>query len=234
VDIDLDGDTGDNGAMWKVGETFEDEANNISVTVQSATTSGYVVTITRGSVPSGTPTATATVTRTPTRTPTPTPYLVRVNAGDSDYADTLGNLWSADRPFTTGDWGYNGGSPTSTSTDIANTSDDPLYQTDRAWPSSATPGYKFVVPTGQYEVTFKFAETVYAAPNQRQFNVLLEGAVVLPAFDIVATAGGKDTAAPDQVITVNVSDGLLNVAFTQIAGLANPKVNAIQVRQVTP
>jgi M6 family metalloprotease-like protein len=70
VDVDLNGNTGDAGAMWTVGETFSDAVNGITVSVDSATASGFVVTITLGGAA---PTATATATPTPTRTPTNTP-----------------------------------------------------------------------------------------------------------------------------------------------------------------
>ncbi len=45
--IDADGNfnTGDAGAMWTVGETFTDAANNISITVNSATATGFQVTV---------------------------------------------------------------------------------------------------------------------------------------------------------------------------------------------
>jgi M6 family metalloprotease-like protein len=45
VDADGNGNTGDAGAMWTVGETFLDSANSISVTVVSATATGFQVTI---------------------------------------------------------------------------------------------------------------------------------------------------------------------------------------------
>lgn len=45
VDIDLDGDTADEGAMWVVGETFTDVANGISVSVLSSTATGFQVSI---------------------------------------------------------------------------------------------------------------------------------------------------------------------------------------------
>lgn len=45
VDIDNNGSTGDEGAMWRVGETFVDLANRIVVTVDAATESGFIVTI---------------------------------------------------------------------------------------------------------------------------------------------------------------------------------------------
>ena len=45
IDPDGNGDTGDAGAMWTVGETFSDTTYGISVTVVSATASGFQVTI---------------------------------------------------------------------------------------------------------------------------------------------------------------------------------------------
>jgi M6 family metalloprotease-like protein len=46
VDADNNGNTGDSGAIWEAGETFVDAANSISVAVNSATATGWVVTIT--------------------------------------------------------------------------------------------------------------------------------------------------------------------------------------------
>jgi hypothetical protein len=54
IDIDKNGNTGDDGAMWTVGETFIDIGNQISVSVDSALPTGYVVTIQLGT-PSGPP-----------------------------------------------------------------------------------------------------------------------------------------------------------------------------------
>lgn len=46
IDIDGNGDTGDAGAMWEVGETFTDVAHGISMYVDATTATGFVVTIT--------------------------------------------------------------------------------------------------------------------------------------------------------------------------------------------
>jgi hypothetical protein len=43
IDIDGNGNTNDAGAIWTVGETFSDTVNGITVTVVSATATGYVV-----------------------------------------------------------------------------------------------------------------------------------------------------------------------------------------------
>ena len=123
-----------------------------------------------------------------------------------------------------------GGAAGATTAPIGNTLDDRLYQAYRIWPASATPGYRFTVPNGRYEVRFKFAEPVATAAGQRRFSVKIEGATVLSNYDIFAAAGGKNTAAPDKVFTVNVSDGQLAIDF--VAGVGRPLVSAIQVKQV--
>jgi hypothetical protein len=51
IDIDGNGNTGDAGAMWLPGETFTDSANNIQVTVLSATATGFVVRINSSFIP---------------------------------------------------------------------------------------------------------------------------------------------------------------------------------------
>ena len=45
IDPDGNGITGDDGAMWVVGETFTDKTNDISVHIDSATATGFIVTI---------------------------------------------------------------------------------------------------------------------------------------------------------------------------------------------
>jgi M6 family metalloprotease-like protein len=74
IDIDGNGNTGDAGAMWTVGETFSDAENQVTVSIDSATASGYVVTISLGVAPPPTspPTSTSTPTQTATYTATPT------------------------------------------------------------------------------------------------------------------------------------------------------------------
>lgn len=45
IDPGTDNDTGDEGAMWVVGETFTDEANGITISVLSQSATGFVVEI---------------------------------------------------------------------------------------------------------------------------------------------------------------------------------------------
>ena len=51
VDADNNGNTGDAGALWTVGETFTDPAHGVSVSVDGATPTGYLVTIDVKAVP---------------------------------------------------------------------------------------------------------------------------------------------------------------------------------------
>lgn len=46
IDSDGNGDNWDDGPLWTVGEAFRDNANGIAVSVDSSTSSGYIVTIT--------------------------------------------------------------------------------------------------------------------------------------------------------------------------------------------
>ncbi|HET7232952.1 MAG TPA: putative Ig domain-containing protein [Longimicrobium sp.] len=48
VDSDNNGNPNDEGAMWRVGETFTDAANGVSLRVDGQTATGFTVTITRG------------------------------------------------------------------------------------------------------------------------------------------------------------------------------------------
>jgi M6 family metalloprotease-like protein len=73
--------TGDDGAMWTVGEKFSDAANHITISDDADTGTGYLVTVCNYcDQPSPAPTNTATptvawtptVTQTPTKTATPT------------------------------------------------------------------------------------------------------------------------------------------------------------------
>jgi len=51
IDIDNNGETGDAGAMWLPGETFNDVSNHILIKVLSATPTGFVVLINTGNTP---------------------------------------------------------------------------------------------------------------------------------------------------------------------------------------
>jgi peptidoglycan/xylan/chitin deacetylase (PgdA/CDA1 family) len=177
-----------------------------------------------------TPTNTATATHTPTNTPTPTPiYVQRVDAGSStNVVDSQGRVWSADRQYSAGSWGYLDGGAYATSQAIAGTIDDALYQTERYNVS----GYRFDVPNATYSITLKFAE-IYptVGVGGRRFDVKIQGVTVLPGLDVMAQAGGRYTAY-DASFTATVTNGRLLIEFVNIQG--GTKVNAIEVIALPP
>lgn len=153
--------------------------------------------------------------------------LVRCGAAPAEpvYTDSMGRVWSNDTGFDTG-------TTISNSANIANTSDPQLYRRERFTERATTPnGFSYTfgsVPSGDYVVVLHFAETFsfINGPNQRKFNVLINGTQVLTELDIYAEAG-KDRAL-DKTFPVTVQGPPLVLQFKP-GTLQNPKVNAIEV-----
>lgn len=169
--------------------------------------------------------------RPPSPTPIPTvavtSYLQRVRCGGDAYRDSLDQLWAADQAYTAGSWGYVGGQAFTTTVAIAGTLDDALYQGERYNMIS----YQFDAPPGIYEVELRFAEIYqYAAPNQRVFDVLLEGTPVASGLDVAGAAGLY--TAYNLTFQAQVSDGQITIEFIARKGAA--KVNAIRVSGIAP
>src|SRR5205823_2990743 len=143
------------------------------------------------------------------------PGVIRVRAGGGAYTNPSNQLWSAD-------YGYNIGNSWSTGNSISSTNTPALYQTERWAPSFQ---YQFPVSNGSHTVTLKFAEIYFTSPNQRVFNVFINGQQVLSNFDIIAQAGGR-LIALDRAFTVDVTNGAINIQFQQV--IDNPKISAIQ------
>ncbi|WP_265991515.1 putative Ig domain-containing protein [Larkinella insperata] len=145
---------------------------------------------------------------------------IRVNAGGPIYTTLDGNQFVADTYFTGGGTSNAGAVP------IDATDDDPLYQTERYGNFS----YNVPVNNGYYNVTLHFAETFSGVINgttTRKFNVDAEGVRRLTEYNIAQEAGGTMKAVR-KTIGVNVTDGTLNLSFTQ-GSSQNPKVNAIEI-----
>ncbi|MGV3505119.1 MAG: malectin domain-containing carbohydrate-binding protein [Adhaeribacter sp.] len=150
----------------------------------------------------------------------------RINAGGSQITNSKGTF-AADNFFAPAP-GYT----YSTSNAIAATTDDAMYQTERsAGADHGTFSYALPVSSGQYTVVLHFAELYFNAPGQRVFDVAMEGGLVLDNFDIVQKAGGNFTAINESFV-VNVTDGVLDIHFSALAGeggVNRPKVSAIEV-----
>lgn len=154
--------------------------------------------------------------------PPPAPAVVAaINAGGPAFPAADGTAYAADQLFA-------GSSKTNAigARAIAGTTNDKLYRTERIG-TGAVFGYNLPVADGTYDVTMRFAETLYDRRLWRIFDVALEDRIVLDNLDLFAAAGGKNTAY-DVTRRVSVSDGNLDIDFIKV--LRSPKINAILVR----
>ncbi len=92
---------------------------------------------------------------------------------------------------------------------IADTEDDPLYQTVRY----NTGGYVFEVPNGTYTVTLKFCEPHYDRHLARVFGTKIQGKPVIDTLDVFA-AVGKNKALDKTFRDIPVTEGRLQIEFT--------------------
>jgi PKD repeat protein len=108
---------------------------------------------------------------------------------------------------------------------ISNPPPSAVYQSERF----GNFGYTFpALSAGQtYNVRLHFAEIYWTAPNQRLFNVSINGAQVLANFDVFAAAGGSGIAIARQFSAQADSQGRISVNFTTLVD--NAKVSAIEI-----
>ncbi|MCX5380700.1 S8 family serine peptidase [Streptomyces sp. NBC_00091] len=153
-------------------------------------------------------------------------YQAALDAG-SDYAgtDAAGDSWSPDRRYTPGSYGYQGNTTVqSTGRTIAATDDQRLFRNAR----EGMYEYRFDnLPSGTYTVELGFAELSNAKPDKRVFDVLAEGAQILPSLDISLEAGTY--TALTRTYTVTVTDGVLNLRFVTHNGYGKPLLNTLRV-----
>ncbi len=157
--------------------------------------------------------------------PADPPYEQRVNCGSVSYTDAGHQVWSADRRYGLGAWGYLDGTLRSSNSAVSGTADDFLYQKYHEKPGE----YRFTVPNGTYDVLLKFAEFVARSAGERPMKITIEGAVAESALSVFGQAGSA--AALDRTYTATVSDGLLNIGFERASGATrDPAISAIEVR----
>jgi N-acetylneuraminic acid mutarotase len=161
----------------------------------------------------------AVATGTVQLTVTGTGVVFAVNAGGEAYTDANHISYQSDRNFR-------GGSAYQTTSPIAGTTDDALYQTERYGNFS----YNIPVPNGTYRLTLKLAEIYWSAPKVRQFDVLAEGQEIISNLDIYAQAGANLTAL-DLERTISVTDGELSLEFRTDA--ENAKLAALVVQKLS-
>ena len=155
-------------------------------------------------------------------------YEQAFDSGNGDYTDGAGDLWSADRAYTPTNgsgWVQSPPKTVSTKAAIGGTTDDKLYQTARVTPMT----YRFTgLPAGAYQVELRFAEIENKKPGKRQFDVVVNGAPYLIAFDIAALVGPN--FALDRSLFVNVpASGEVSVQLASRQAKGDPILNGIRV-----
>jgi beta-galactosidase len=141
---------------------------------------------------------------------------VWIKAGDiSGYASKAGQRYGSDTYFDGGiAVGLN--APDSSSDRIIVAADDPgIYDSFREGAFS----YRVPVPSGRYQVTLKFQEPVVDAVGVREFDVLINGEIVLERFDVFASAGGA-LKGVDRTFGSTSRDGGIVIEFRPVKGSA--------------
>lgn len=153
---------------------------------------------------------------------------VRILAGSWDYpyADLEGRNWVGDRFFAGGHELTTLGEP------ILGGWDDQLFRTHRAG------DFRYDIPLqpGSYQLSLFFSERVFGPGNpagrgevSRLFNVLLNGEPLLKEFDIIANAGGPNTAAIKVFRDVSPGpDGFVQLEFQSVKAQAT--LSAIELK----
>jgi hypothetical protein len=142
--------------------------------------------------------------------------------------DSTGDVWQADQYFHEG-WALH-----QPAVFVSRTSDPLIFRYGRAGDFS----YDIPLKPGIYELHLYFfqpsdTDQSEDAANKSSFNVAMNGSVVLPDFDIVSDAMGRNIA--DERVIRDVSpapDGALHLSFT--TGVGTPSLSAIQLLNGTP
>ena len=149
-----------------------------------------------------------------------TQSVIRIDAGASDaYTNSAGEVWLADQGFEGGDLADRG-----SDLQITNTTDSTIYRTEHYGMTSFSQN----VPNGKYTVKLHFAETYdgIGGPGERVFSFKV-GGQEFKDFDPYLKAGGPNRAYIETVNNVNVTNGKLDITFTEKT--ENPEINGIEI-----
>jgi len=171
--------------------------------------------------PTGAEASAEVVVETKPSEPALEPMLAYNIGSDTPYTAGDGTVFAAD------DLGV--GERDSSASSIAETDDDPLYQSGAYGPSGLA--YDFVLENGAYQVTLHFAEIWPSAfiAGTRVFDVEVEGVLVEEALDVAATAGPR-TAYQTQYVA-NVEDEQLDVDLIDV--IENPILSGIEIERIS-
>jgi hypothetical protein len=114
------------------------------------------------------------------------PDTIRIDAGsNTGFKDARGNVWSADTGFSQPTMAYTDRKP------IGHTTPDMqgLYQSTRYRYSNENFDYNFAVPNGKYAVSLHFADYAFKEAGHYNFDVVIDGKMVLKNFDFDTVYG---------------------------------------------
>ncbi|MEM9154797.1 MAG: DUF4347 domain-containing protein [Cyanobacteria bacterium P01_F01_bin.33] len=138
---------------------------------------------------------------------------IRIDVGGDGLTDMNGNVWVADYGFQGGRTSYNDRLP------IANTDNDEIHYGKRYGDNFS---YNFELANGTYDVVLHTMDPISDAEvGSRVFDVEVEGVLRVDDFDIFEELGASAasrTAVTKTVSDVSVTDGVLNLDFTTVAG----------------
>jgi len=160
----------------------------------------------------------------------PGAYDKRLAAGNAaDITNCDFSVWSRDQGYSLGSFGFAGGATGFVGNVISGICAEAqtLYQFERFGPAGF--GYVADCPAGVYEITVLNVETFWNTPNQRVFELYIEGQQVLTNYDILADAGGKNIPVT-QVFTVAVADAKAEVQFVPL--IDAPRLAGLRVHKV--
>jgi glycosidase len=162
----------------------------------------------------------------------PGDYLQRIACGNpGNVTNCDGAVWMADAAYTSGAFGYSGGTGGNVANPISGicAAAQTLHQRERYSTSGDGFRYWFDCPPGIYETTVLEAETWWNVPGERVFHLFIEGTPALTNFDVLAAAGGKNLPVV-RTLTNNVADAQLELLFVPVVD--NARVSGVQVRKL--
>ncbi len=136
--------------------------------------------------------------------------------------------WVADRDYT-GGWVATVAGSINTS-GVSNAPPQSVYQSQRVG-TSFTYVVPSLTPNSLYNVRLHFVESFFSSAGQRLFNVTVNGAQGLTAFDIFKNAGGQNVAIAKLFSAESDAAGRITIAFT--ATVNNASVAGIEVLDPT-
>jgi len=110
---------------------------------------------------------------------------------------------------------------------IANTEDDSLYRASIRGDAHSFTLHIGGLPAGPATVALYFADLNESQPGRRVFDIEIDGKVVAPDFDIVAQAGGGNTAVV-RTFPAEVVDGAIDIGPGKV-GRGEALFNAVRI-----